>query len=98
MINEKILGYELLERKIRLKLPDCLPRAIEAEHIARIISVIGNVRNRAIILLLLRTGMRISELLATTIDDIDLNNQKIIIYQSDKTDVGRVVYFSDDAL
>ena len=97
LIKEKILGYELLERKIRLKLPDCLPRAIEAENVQRLISVIGNVRNRAIILLLLRTGMRIGELLNATMQDIDLSKQQIIIYQADKTAVGRVVYFSDDA-
>jgi site-specific recombinase XerD len=98
LIGEKILGYELLERKIRIKLADPLPRAIEAEDVQRLISVIDHIRDRAIILLLLRTGMRIGELLNTTMEDLDLNNQKIIIYRADKTGVGRVVYFSDDAL
>ena len=98
LITEKVLGYELLERKIRIKLADPLPRAIEAEDVQRLMSVIDHVRDRAIILLLLRTGVRIGELLNTTMEDLDLNNQKIIIYKADKTGVGRVVYFSDDAL
>jgi integrase len=41
---------------------------------------------------LLRTGMRIGELLNTKVDDVDLRQQKILIYLSEKTSVGRVVY------
>jgi hypothetical protein len=49
------------------------------------------------IYLLLRTGMRIGELLKTTMDDIDLREHLIRIYESEKTSTGRVVYFSNDA-
>ena len=49
------------------------------------------------ILLLLRTGMPIGELLNTKVHDLDLNNHRILIYESDKTGVGRVAYYSDDA-
>ena len=59
--------------------------------------MINNTRDRALILLLLRTGMRIGELLTCTVDDIDIRQQKILIYESDKTSVGRVVYYSEDA-
>jgi integrase/recombinase XerD len=31
------------------------------------------------------------------VEDIDLTEQRILIYQSDKTSVGRVVYYSEDA-
>jgi integrase len=41
--------------------------------------------------------MRIGELLNCKVDDVDLSEQKILIYQSDKTCVGRAVYYSDDA-
>ena len=97
LIKNKVIDQELLERRIKLRLPDYLPRAIEAEHIRQLLSVVDRIRDRAMILLLLRTGMRIGELLNTTVDDIDLSNQKILIYQADKTWVGRVVYFSADA-
>ena len=97
LIEAKVLGYELLERKIRIKLPDRLPRAMDPEDLKRLLSAIDQVRDRAMILLLLRTGMRIGELLNTKVHDLDLNNKRILIYESDKTGVGRVAYYSDDA-
>jgi integrase/recombinase XerD len=96
-IEHKVLSHELLERKIRLKMPDRLPRAIDPEDIDHLLSVIDNTRDRALILLLLRTGMRIGELLNCKVDDVDIRQQKIFIYQADKTSVGRVVYYSEDA-
>ena len=59
LIEKKIVSYELMERKIRLKLPDQLPRAMDAKDLSRLLSVIDNIRDRALILLLLRTGLRI---------------------------------------
>jgi site-specific recombinase XerD len=97
LIENKIVGYELMERKIKLKLPDQLPRAMDSQDLSLLLSVIDNIRDRAMILLLLRTGMRISELLNTKVDDVDLRQQKILIYLSDKTSEGRVVYYSEDA-
>ena len=97
LIEKKVVTYELLERRIKLKLPDCLPRAINPEDLKQLLSVIDHVRNRALILLLLRTGMRIGELLNTKVEDVDLREQKILIYQAHKTAVGRVVYYSNDA-
>ena len=89
--------WELMERKVKLKLPDRLPRAIDSQHLVQLLSVIDNRRDRALILLLLRTGMRIGELLNCKLQDIDLNEQKILIYQSDKTSAGRAIYYSTDA-
>jgi site-specific recombinase XerD len=97
LVEQKVVGYELMERKIKLKLPDRLPRAIGPEDLKQLLSVVDHIRDSAIILLLLRTGMRIGELLNAKVDDVDVRQQKILIYQSDKTCVGRVVYYSDDA-
>jgi site-specific recombinase XerD len=97
IIEYKVVSWELMERKIKLKLPDRLPRAIDPQHLDQLISSIDDCRDRALILLLLRTGMRIGELLNCRLEDIDLTEQKILIYQSDKTSVGRVVYYSEDA-
>ncbi len=49
------------------------------------------------ILLLLRTGMRICELLALKLQDINLKERTVIIHESAKVGKGRVVYISDDA-
>ncbi len=49
------------------------------------------------VLLLLRTGMRIGELLQTEVREVNLKERKVMIFEAQKTSVGRVVYFSDDA-
>ena len=97
LIEHKVFGYELLEHRIKLKLPDRLPRAFDPQHLEQLLSVIEDRRDRALILLLLRTGMRIGELLNCRVDDVDLTEQRILIYQADKTGVGRVVYYGEDA-
>ena len=97
LIEHEVLGYELLERRIKIKLPDQLPRAMDAGDVKKLLAVIDDVRDRALILLLLRTGMRIGELLNTRVHDVDLSNQRILIYQAAKTGLGRVVYYSGDA-
>ena len=97
LIEKKAVSHELLERRIKLRLPDRLPRAIDPGDLKQLLSVIDNIRDHALLLLLLRTGMRIGELLNTKVHDLDLNNHRILIYQAQKTGVGRVVYYSDDA-
>ena len=97
LIEKKAVSHELLERRIKLKLPDRLPRAIDPGDLKQLLSVIDNIRDRALLLLLLRTGMRIGELLHTKVHDVDLNNHRILIYQAEKTGVGRVAYYSEDA-
>ncbi|MGD9303179.1 MAG: tyrosine-type recombinase/integrase [Desulfobacterales bacterium] len=97
IMEYKVVSWELMERKIKLKLPDRLPRAIDPQHLDQLLCAIDDCRDRALIMLLLRTGMRIGELLNCKLQDIDLNEQKILIYQSDKTSVGRAVYYSADA-
>ena len=54
-------------------------------------------RDLAIILLLLRTGMRIGELLSTRISDVNFKEKRIDIHEAQKNRAGRVVYFCDDA-
>jgi site-specific recombinase XerD len=97
VVEYKMVSWELMERKIKLKLPDRLPRAIDPQHLDQLLDAIDGRRDRALIMLLLRSGMRIGELLNCKLADIDLNEQKILIYHSDKTSVGRAVYYSTDA-
>jgi len=97
LLEKKVASYELLERRIKIKLPDRLPRAIDPEGLKQLFSVIDDVRDRALLLLLLRTGMRIGELLNTKVHDVDLSNYRIVIYEAEKNSVGRVVYYSEDA-
>jgi integrase/recombinase XerD len=95
--REDQVAPELLLRKIHLKLPQRLPRAIAPEDVVKLLSVIGQVRDRAIVLLLLRTGMRIGEVLNLLVSDVDLIGRMVKIYEGEKNCVGRVVYLSEDA-
>jgi integrase/recombinase XerD len=97
LVKSDILPQEILDRKIRLRLPESLPRAIVFEDIKALLAVVKNVRDRAMILLLLRTGMRIGELLNLQVSDINLREMKICIYLGEKNAQGRVVYYCDDA-
>ena len=81
-------------------LKDCnsLPSPIEPENVKRVLKKIrGKPRDKAMILVLLRTGMRICELLKTKMQDINLRERKILIFESAKNKIGRVVYLSEDA-
>ncbi|MCP3943447.1 MAG: tyrosine-type recombinase/integrase [Desulfobacteraceae bacterium] len=96
-IEKEVISVEVLSKRMIIKVPDSLPKAMEIEDEAKLLSVIKHVRNRAMILLLLRTGMRIGELLNTQVRDIHFKEGKIDIWEAQKTRVGRVVYFSKDA-
>jgi integrase len=98
MVDGGVVDPQVLVKKIRLRLPDVLPKAINPEDVKRLVSVVDKVRDRAMILLLLRTGMRIGELLDTKVSDINVDERKIAIYEGEKNRMGRVVYVSDDAL
>jgi len=96
-IEKDVVSAEVLFKRLIIKVPDALPKAMEIEDEAKLLSVIKHVRNRAMILLLLRTGMRIGELLNLQMHDIQLVEKKIDIWEAQKTRIGRVVYFSEDA-
>src|SRR5512135_2654217 len=98
LIDQDIIDVRILKRKIKLKVPDFLPRAIAPGDVRKILGVIKEIRDRALILVLLRTGMRIGELLGLKMIDLDVHERKIHIYEGEKNYLGRVVYLSDDAL
>jgi len=75
LIGDNAIPEALLRRKIRLKLPDLLPRAMNPGDVRQFLSVIGPIRDRALILVLLRTGMRIGELLTLKLNDLDIRER-----------------------
>jgi len=97
LAERDVISSDIMKNKFRLKMPDVLPKAIDPEDIKLFLSVIDTARERALILVLLRTGMRIGELLGTKIIDIDFSERKIEIPQAQKTYEGRIVYMGDDA-
>ncbi len=97
LLEREIIPAEILVRKIRIKVPDALPRAMAPEDVKKLLGVIRKVRDRAMILVLLRTGMRIGELLRTRVVDVHLKERKIQLIVGEKNRTGRVVYLSEDA-
>ena len=97
-IDIGVVRAEVLARRIRLKKPETLPRAMDPDDVKRLISGINNVRDLAMIMVLLRTGMRIGELLNTKMNDLHIKDRRIAIYEGEKNRLGRVVYLSDDAM
>jgi site-specific recombinase XerD len=63
----------------------------------KILAGIETVRDRALILLLLHTGMRIGELLQLKLTDIILPERKILLFIGEKNLHGRTVYYSREA-
>ena len=98
LMEQDVISGALLKRSIRLKLPEVLPRAMNPADVRKLLSVIDDTRDRALILLLLRTGMRIGEALGLRLNDLDIRDRKIHLFEGEKNSMGRVVYLSDDAL
>ena len=97
LIDADVLDHRLLSRRMSVKVPESLPRAMDPEDVRSLLKVVKDVRDRAITLVLLRTGMRIGELLNTRVSDVNLKDRKIEIFEAEKNRVGRVVYLSEDA-
>jgi integrase/recombinase XerD len=98
LMEQEVIPGSVFKRSIKLKLPDTLPRAINPADVRKLLCVIDDTRDRALILLLLRTGIRIGEALGLTLNDLDIKGRKVHLYQGEKNSMGRVVYLSDDAL
>lgn len=98
LMEQEVISGALLKKRIKLKLPEILPRAMHPSDVKKLLSVIDDTRDRALILLLLRTGMRIGEALGLRLNDLDMRERKVHLFQGEKNSMGRVVYLSDDVL
>lgn len=98
LMEWEVIPGSVLKRGIKLKLPDVLPRAINPADVRKLLFVIDDTRDRALFLLLLRTGMRIGEALGLRVNDLDIRERKVHLFEGEKNSMGRVVYLSDDAL
>jgi integrase/recombinase XerD len=97
LAERAVISSDIMKNKFKLKMPDLLPKAIDPDDIKLFLSVINTARERALMMVLLRTGMRIGELLGTKIIDINFSEKKIEIPQAYKNYEGRIVYMGDDA-
>jgi site-specific recombinase XerD len=73
-----------------------LPKKLSGEQVRRLFSVIGNPVDRALFLLMLRCGLRVSEAAGLRIGDVDWEQGAILVRQG-KGRKDRRVYLSSDA-
>jgi site-specific recombinase XerD len=97
LVDRGIVRPDILPKRIKVKVPDSLPRAMAPEDVRRLLTVVDHTRDRAMVLVLLRTGMRIGELLHLMVREVSLKERRVEIYEAEKNRVGRVVYLSEDA-
>jgi integrase/recombinase XerD len=97
LVEGQVISSEILSRRISIKVPKALPRALDPLDVRRLLAVAQKTRDRAMILVLLRTGIRIGELLRLRVSDVYLPERKIHLVVGEKNRTGRVVYLSGDA-
>jgi integrase/recombinase XerD len=97
LVERGVVRPDIFPKRLMVKVPDSLPRAVDPEDVRRLLAVIDHTRDRAMVLVLLRTGMRIGELLHLLVSEVNFKERRVEIYEAEKTRVGRVVYLSEDA-
>jgi site-specific recombinase XerD len=85
----------VMRRRHRLLTPTVLPKPMPDTDLTAFFHVIDSVRDRLIFLLMLRCGLRVSEVCALTWDAIDRTAGTVRIDRS-KGQVDRIVYLSPD--
>jgi site-specific recombinase XerD len=91
----------VLPRRHYLRRPERLPRDVEDETLAKLFAVVTNPRDRAMFLLMLRCGLRVSEVRALSLSDLYLKPAPGLLprlWLRGKGNKERVVYLSDQAL
>ncbi|MFB0532329.1 MAG: tyrosine-type recombinase/integrase [Desulfatiglandales bacterium] len=74
-----------------------LPRHLTEEELHVLFRACKTSRDRALFMLMLRCGLRVGEVAALSLGDVDLLRRRLIIHDG-KGRKGRIVYLSDDAL
>ena len=85
-----------VKRKMRLRVPKPLPRALREDQVERFFDVIKSKRDWAMFRLMLRCGLRVEEVANLTLGAIDLRQLRLMVLNG-KGSKDRVVYISDDA-
>ena len=88
----------VLPHRHTLRTPHCLPRAVPEADLERFFAVIEDGRDKAIFLLMLRCGLRISEVAKLKLSDLYLTESPPRLLVFGKNSKERSVYLSDQAL
>jgi site-specific recombinase XerD len=73
-----------------------VPRHLRDEEVGRLLKVVHHQRDRAMVMLMLRCGLRVEEVVRLKLAALDLRRSQVFVHQG-KGAKDRVVYLSDDA-
>jgi site-specific recombinase XerD len=85
-----------VKRGYALRLSKPLPKHLKDEEVEQFLEAIKGFRDRAMFMLMLRSGLRVEEVANLTLESIDLKRGNILV-QNGKGGKGRIVYVSHDA-
>jgi site-specific recombinase XerD len=96
LIDEEGMTGENPVRKISIRLSKPLPRHLKDREVDKLLTVITDPRDRAMVLLMLRSGLRVEEVARLTVDAVEYRKRQVFVVNG-KGAKDRVVYLSDDA-
>jgi site-specific recombinase XerD len=96
LINEEGMALANPVTKIAIRLPKPLPRHLKDDQVANLFSVITKARDRAMFMLMLRSGLRVEEVAHLTVDAVEYGRRELFVANG-KGAKDRMVYLSDDA-
>jgi site-specific recombinase XerD len=95
LADEEGMTMENPVRKISIRLPKPLPRHLKDREVEKFLAVINDARDKAMFLLMLRSGLRVEEVARLTVDAVEYRKRQVFILNG-KGAKDRVVYLSDD--
>ena len=93
--QEELAINNPVKKGYHLRLARPLPKHLQDEQVAGLLSTIKSCRDRAMFMLMLRCGLRVAEVANLTIDAVDWRRRRLYVYHG-KGGKDRVVYISDD--
>ena len=94
--EEQVQMVHPVKRGYTLRLSRPLPRHLRDEEVHRLLKVVQQPRDRALVMLMLRGGLRVEEVSRLKLAALDLRRRQLFV-QHGKGGKDRVVYLSDDA-
>ena len=94
--EEEIKMSNPVKRGSTLRMPRRLPRHLRDEELSVLLNAITKPRDKAMVMVMLRCGLRVEELAHLQLADLDLRQSSIFVRHA-KGGKQRVVYISNDA-
>ncbi len=93
--EEQVVMVHPVKHGYALRLSRPLPRHLGDEEVCRLLKVVHHRRDRALVLLMLRCGLRVEEVARLKLAALDLRRSQLFVHHG-KGAKDRVVYLSDD--